>query len=607
MAVYLKYHRDILIDIQNDSIQVFSTQSNDLLNLNEQAKVLAREKVHTSHLVSLIDIQAKTLVPNGKRYKEIAVENFEETDDRARGVFYDDSKSVIFVFPGVQPGSRSILDYTTRINDPRFLTSFYFGSFIPVEESKLTIKVNKKISLNFKVFNQDQHEIEFTTEEKGDFLIYQWKARELPSISLERDAPKISYFSPHVIYYIKEAQINGQAQVVLRDVNDLYRMYYGFLENVNKEDDQTLKSIVDSLTTDLSTDEEKVKEIFYWVQDHIKYIAFEDGMRGFIPHSAGLVCDKRYGDCKDMASITQNMLQLANIKSHFAWVGSRDLPYKYSEIPTPVVDNHMISVYDQDGEYVFLDATSKYTPFGFPSSMIQGKEVLIAIDEGRFQIRQVPVVDRQKNVKADSSYFSISGNTISGSGELKLRGYPKVYNAYKLIGLDDTRERRFVTDFLKKGNNKFFVEDYSIQNLEEREHNLIVDYQYKVEDYVKQVGDEIFLNLNLNKVFFNEFIDLDKRTLPKENDYFFTHKYTFVFEIPENYKIEYLPTNQAHDHKFFGFDISYEIEGNKIIQKKEVYLNYLILEPENFEDWNNLVQQLNEAYREVLILKKKKA
>jgi len=185
MAVYLKYHRDILIDIQNDSIQVFSTQSNDLLNLNEQAKVLAQEKVHTSHLVSLIDIQAKTLVPNGKRYKEIAVENFEETDDRARGVFYDDSKSVIFVFPGVQPGSRSILDYTTRINDPRFLTSFYFGSFIPVEESKLTIKVNKKISLNFKVFNQDQHEIEFTTEEKGDFLIYQWKARELPSISLE--------------------------------------------------------------------------------------------------------------------------------------------------------------------------------------------------------------------------------------------------------------------------------------------------------------------------------------------------------------------------------------------------------------------------------------
>ena len=62
----------------------------------------------------------------------------------------------------------------------------------------------------------------------------------------------------------------------------LYSWYnYLYKKSVNKPDE--LKAKVTELTKGKTTDIEKVKSIFYWVQDNIRYIAFEDGLAGFIP------------------------------------------------------------------------------------------------------------------------------------------------------------------------------------------------------------------------------------------------------------------------------------------------------------------------------------
>jgi hypothetical protein len=52
--------------------------------------------------------------------------------------------------------------------------------------------------------------------------------------------------------------------------------------------------------------------------------------------------------------------------------------------------------------------------------------------------------------------------------------------------------------------------------------------------------------------------------------------------------------------------VSYERQGDKIIQDREVYVNYLLLQPKQFGSWNAVVGKLGTAYREVVILKKKK-
>ena len=604
MAVYLKHNKQISIYIEDDSIKVTSHRNYDLLHLNEQSNVLAQEKVFTSHFVKLIDLQAKTLVPNNNRYKTLTVNNFMEMDERTFGVFFDDSRSQSFVFPGIEPGARSIHEYSVEIIDPRFLTTFYFGSFVPIEESKLTILVDKRISLKYELLHGDGQPIQFSKKEKGGTIEYEWKATDLESFTLESNAPKLSYFSPHLMFHIETATINGVEQNVLAGLDDLYRMYSGFINNLNEKENPELKQIVDSLVHGITSEEEKVKKIYYWVQDNIKYIAFENGMRGFIPHDADWVCEKRYGDCKDMASITQNMLELAGIKSYLTWIGSRDIPYKYTDSPTPLVDNHMITTYENNGQYYFLDATSKYTRFGLPSSMIQGKQALMAIGDKEFKIETVPVISKNQNLKLDTSYIKLDGDKIIGEGKMSLDGYVKVFNSYKLIGLDKKGEKRFIRYLLNKGNNKFFIDHYSIKKLQSKDHPLVIEYEFILQDYFNSVDDEIYLNMSLEKPFFNRLIDTENRNAPIENEYLYTHSQTVVLEIPENYVVEYLPPQANFKNELIGFDIDYKVDGNRVYQQKNFYINYLILEKQDFEDWNQAIKVLNKAYREVLVLKR---
>ncbi|MGK7397205.1 MAG: DUF3857 domain-containing protein [Candidatus Cyclobacteriaceae bacterium M3_2C_046] len=603
-AIYLQYDREVTIDLVGDSIKVNSRQFYDMLHLNEHSNMFASDKIYSSHFVKAHHIIAKTLSPGKRKYKPLEVTNFTEKDEVSDGIFYDDSKAISFVFPAVEPGARTVLDYQSIYTDPRFLNSFYFGSFVPVVTSTLKIRVDSRINLEYKLFNTDKVTPVFNQSVSGNYKVYTWESHDLSSFEMEADAPGISYFTPHIIYRISSIDLEDGKKKVLSSLDDLYHMYAGFIEDINLKDDPELVQVVDTLIQPGDDDLEKVKKVFYWVQDNIKYIAFENGMRGLIPHDASLVCKKRYGDCKDMASIIHSMLKIAGIKSYFTWIGSRDLPYMYSELPTPQVDNHMITSYKNGNDWYFLDATSKYTRFGWPSSMIQGKEALIGLDQQHYQVVEVPVMNPSVNALIDSSGCMISQDKLVGKGSLQLDGYYKVFNTYYLKGLDKNTEKKFLTELLTKGNNKFSLTDYKISNLDDKDLPLIVDYKYQLEDYVSNVDGEIFINMSLDKSYFNNLIELEKKKLPVENEFKHQNQQTTVFEIPAGYEVDYLPQDQYFEHELFGFKIYYQLQDHKIYQHKEIYINHLMMMPESFPEWNDMVRALNETYREVVILKK---
>ena len=102
------------------------------------------------------------------------------------------------------------------------------------------------------------------------------------------------------------------------------------VENVNVEPaNKELVSLVAKITADKKTDLEKVKAIYYWTQKNIKYIAFEYALGGFIPRESNEVFRKKYGDCKDNSSMLYRMLEIAGVKGHLTWIGTRSIPYTY--------------------------------------------------------------------------------------------------------------------------------------------------------------------------------------------------------------------------------------------------------------------------------------
>src|SRR6202012_5439792 len=138
--------------------------------------------------------------------------------------------------------------------------------------------------------------------------------------------------------------------------------FYSMVKDVNTSISPEVKKVVDSITAGAKSNIEKVKRIFYWVQDHITYVAYEDSLGGFVPREATLVCSRRFGDCKDMASTLVEMIRAAGLEAHQTWIGTRDIPYSFEDVPSPTSTNHMICTYIENGNYHFLDATGRDSP-----------------------------------------------------------------------------------------------------------------------------------------------------------------------------------------------------------------------------------------------------
>jgi hypothetical protein len=307
-----------------------------------------------------------------------------------------------------------------------------------------------------------------------------------------------------------------------------------------------------------------------------------------------------------MANLIVNMLHMAGVKNAYhTWIGTRDLPYKYTEFPTPIVDNHMIATYiSPEGKYIFLDGTGNYTKLGYPSSMIQGKEALISYGEGKYEVKVIPELNAEENRSVDSLKVKLDGNKISGSGKLSYFGYAKVFSGYDLDRIRQEEIRSAVLKDVTKGSNKFDLRKYEIAGLDDRDGPTTIRYEFSVPDYFQVVGDETYLNLNLSKERVNPILDPDRKS-PVELEYKHVGNEIIEFEVPSNLTVEYLPPDATWGNELFSFKITYTNLPGKIVYQRQVRTNTLMISPNQFKEWNEGNKHLADAFKESIVLKKK--
>lgn len=602
-AVFLSYERTVTLFIKDDSLRATEEIEEDIFILKDIGDMFSPREIHGSHFAEVSQIKARTLVWDKGRYREMPVTDIVRKKELDNEIFYDDSYYYSVSFPGVAPDNRTVLTYQNYYRDVRFLPPFYFTRYFPYQKIKLTVKAPKGVELRFLTLNDSLKKINYRTYEKGPYLYHEWEAAQMQGMVSRRSAPAPAYTAPQVIVYVNSFMLGNQRKPVLRDINDLYQWYRSFVASLSTDYSAELRAEVNKLISPSDSELQKVQKIFFWVQQNIKYIAFEDGMRGFIPHSSSYVFAKRYGDCKDMTSLLVGMLDVAGVKAYYTWIGTRDLPYRYSQLPTPLVDNHMIATYlAPDGKPIFLDGTSRHTRFGLPSSMIQGKEALIGLGPDTYRLATVPVEEPVTSLMTDSVKMVVADGELMGKGKISLEGYAKVFGGYELDRSQKEAEKQYVTKLAGKGSNKFFLDNYLIEDLHNLDKPTRVFYQFKVSDYTKQLENEIFVNLNLNKHFYNGYIEKARET-PVENDYQYVQKEFLELEIPDGYHVEHIPASTRYEGDVMSFDLNYRIIGNRVILDKSITIRYLLLQPRQFNNWNEAVKKLSEAYRESVIFK----
>lgn len=608
---YPGHHEIVISDIQKyyisyqkDKLKVLEDCYVETLILTEIGARNVTESFTFSELVPLNSYHGYTILSKNGKDKKIPLQGTVDKLARENSVFYNDVMEKKLTFSNLEIGAKKVYHYQSEFLDPNLLHRHIFADNRPVKNSTFEITTDEGIEMGYVVVNDPMDQIQFEKTTKRGKNIYTWQKNDLNPLKFEPNNPGFLHIAPHVVIYVKSYMQNQKKIDVLGNVDLLYQYYRSFTKNINQKADEALKEKTISLVHDLKTEEEKIKAIFYWVKNNIKYVAFENGYEGFIPREAKLVFERKFGDCKDMSSIITEMAKYAQIPNvNLCWIGTRRIPYTYEQVPTPAVDDHMIACIEIDGKIIFLDATDSYTKYGLPSGFIQGKEALIAQGDS-YKIVQVPIVNATENLQHEFVKMTLNNLKLIGKGTLAMDGLSRSHYISQ-IG-DATQKVRFerIKSLVTKGNNKFQLLDYSEKNIENKDIKYIVDYTFELDNFLVESNQKIYLSLFLNKPFEKSNIEKD-RVAKYEMDQLVLNHYEYEIELPINLTIEFLPENVHFENSVVKFDAVYQFKNNNLSLDFTIENKKMLLDVSDFEPWNEAIKNLKNLYNETIVLVKK--
>lgn len=515
--------------------------------------------------------------------------------------FSDDSRVKYFNIGFTGYGDITRVETEKKYFDSKYLTSIYFHSWFPAKEKIVTIKVPDWLELDIREFNFTGYKVtKQKTMEKG-VTIYTFKLQNIIAMKSENRGIGTAYTYPHLMLVVKSFTVDGKKEKGFGDVGDLYNWYNYLYKKCNNNPDE-LKTKVAELTKGKTTDQDKVKSIFYWVQDNIRYIAFEDGLAGFIPASAQDVFKSKYGDCKGMANLMTEMLKIAGLESYMTWIGTRHIPYDYS-LPSLAVDNHCISTVILNGKEYFLDGTEKYIPFGDYAWRIQGKEVLIGKGD-KYDVKKVPVLDKEKSKILTQTSFQLKDNVLKGHVKVTLTGEQRTSFHQYYHELPTDEKKKMIQRFLEFGNKNLVVNAVKTSDLNNREIPVVVEGDIDLSNYIITEDKEVYVGID----FFPENlrgIDPDEK---RQQDYALHSAYVAQDEteliLPAGYKVASMPVAINEKNEDYEVTGSYASKDNKVIFKKTLSFNSGRIRKADFENWKNFVKKLKDFNSNLILVKK---
>jgi hypothetical protein len=516
-------------------------------------------------------------------------------------IFSDDSRVKFFNIRFSGYGDVTRVETEKKFFDSKYLTSVYFHSFYPAKEKVVRIKVPDWLHLDIREFNFEGYKVVKQKTTEKNMTVYTFKVQNIEAIKNESRAIGAAYSFPHLVLVVKSFDYDGKTEKGFGDAGDLYRWYnYLYKKCVNKPDE--LKAKVTELIKGKSTDIDKVKSIFYWVQDNIRYIAFEDGLAGFIPATAQEVFRTKYGDCKGMANLMTEMLKQAGLEAYMTWIGTRHIPYDYT-LPSLAVDNHCISTVIIGGKEYFLDGTEKYIPFGDYAWRIQGKEVLIGKGD-KYDVKKVPLMDIEKNKILTQTSFQLKDNVLKGHVKATLTGEQRTVFHQFYHDLPTDAKKKFIQGFLEFGNKNLLVSNVKTSDLSNREIPVVVEGDIDLSNYIITEDKEIYLGIDFFPEDLRGIIPDNKR----QQDYALHSSYISQDEtelvLPTGYKVASLPGLINEKSADYSVNASYTAKDNKIIFKKSLTFTNGRIRKSDFENWKAFTQKLKDFNSNLILVRK---
>jgi transglutaminase-like putative cysteine protease len=313
------------------------------------------------------------------------------------GLYYDNRAEVIR-FEGLRPGDVIEIQYLVDDVSSENRMSSYFGDLQYVAESipkrrwdyTLIAPAARPIHANMpRVPRLEQH-----TADEGEDRLYRFAATDVAKIDNEPAMPGSSEIAPylHVSTYATWAEVGA--------------WYWHLVEDQLTADDEVRRTARGLVTPGMS-DEARVRAVYDFVVSSTRYVGLEFGIHGYKPYPVTQVLARRFGDCKDKASLLLALLREVGVPSELVLVRTRRSGRLDPQPASLAIFDHAIVYVPRLDRY--LDGTAEFAGVSELPTEDQGAMVL-RVGPQSAVLTQTPVlpssasrVERHWQVALDSS------------------------------------------------------------------------------------------------------------------------------------------------------------------------------------------------------------
>ena len=318
---------------------------------DERGYDLANVTIPYSSSTKISDIRARTITADGA-VVPVAADKIFDVSIYPAFIFYADTRAKRFTFPAVAPECILEYRYTATVQGYTYWDSWSFQSLVPTRLSRYEVTAPSEWPLKWQCSNIDLAP-KTTAVPAGFKQTWLWQAADVPPLLPEPGMPAWRDVQPSLLF----------APLGMKTWPDLARWFFGLYKD-RVQPTAEIRKRVEQLCPSGLPPLQRLRRLYHFVRDEVRYVAVSIGIGGYQPHPAAEVFLNRYGDCKDKVALLQTMAACAGIEVSPVLIST----WQNGVLDTTVVShthfNHVIArARLADSSMIWMDPTSRFTPF----------------------------------------------------------------------------------------------------------------------------------------------------------------------------------------------------------------------------------------------------
>ena len=500
---------------------------------------------------------------------------------------YYDLRSRVVGFPQLEPGD--VLELVHRVDDSG--TNFfadYFGDFQYLQGyARKGVADYVLLGPPGRTFYTAASPLPGLARTNGKLpdggTWQRWTARDVPRVVPEPAMPG----SSDLLAYVHVS--------TYKDWESVARFYWGLVKDQLRVTEE-IRAAADEAVHGIGPDDEeaRIRAVYDYVVSRTRYVALEFGIHSFKPYPVETVLARRFGDCKDKASLMHAMLEAIGIDSRLVLLRTRRMG-NLSQAPAS------LAVFDHAILYVpkyqlYLDGTAEFHGSGELPPDDRGAEALVVEPDGTgSQIRRTPDARPADNVDEMRAKLSIRAD---GSATLDLaasaRG-PWTAELRRTFESPDERRARAEEQLARAAFPGVRVTAVEVSDPHDIESPFTARFKANAPAFATVSSGTIrFSPFGQQRSYVEAYAQLSRRTLPQRLPAPQRISVSAEIELPRGFRAA-VPEDASGEASQGAWSVKYTREGERVTASLLLELKGGLVSPQEYPAFRSFLATLDRA------------